>query len=1632
MSLSNLLGRAHAALAHRFTDAATAPNLLFFSFTDGTARSHIVRAAGASFAQAWKDGATRCQAEARRLKLAARWLRVDWPVETQATTWAELAERLKRTKRNYFRMGLALDAELRHAFLEPELNANAMLYLGADKAEAGVNPKNFTVRAQRRFGKTFEPDFSPDAAVYVFTHEGLFVSDDPAINALPDGSEPNWLPATATRLGWRNPASLNAGLRQIPALSAGQVYALIESSANFLARQVKKSGQFVYGHFPCFGRLIPTYNSLRHASSVYSMLEAWELTRDDALLAAIRRGLTCLADTLIRRYPQPDGTHLAYNVDVNGEIKLGANAVSLLALVKYDELTHDTRYRGLMEELALGIARMQDANTGKLVHVLNSDDLSVKEAFRIVYYDGEAAFGLMRLYGLTRDPRWLAIVEKAFDYFIANDHWKHHDHWLSYCANELTLYKPEEKYFRFGVQNIAGYLDFILTRETTYPTLLELSMAFEAMLRRINTDHPEMRHVLDDLDIEKFHRALHHRAHYLLNGFFWPELAMYYAKPQSVVGSFFIRHHSFRVRIDDIEHYLSGYVAYWKMLTGTGPYASGAKNSGHTAPESRPDTSNNGSRERAVIAWGGDVNLGRRQHYRTSELGAGNVLNIPALKEADLSIVNLECVVATQGEQGVRKGEGGPYYYRARPEMLKVLLEAGVDVVATANNHSGDYGPQALLEQRLWLDATGIAHAGTGTDRESAFAATVRRAKNLNVAVFSVDATQHRFAAAAGTPGGAYLPLENANDWYAEFAPRIAAVRAQAHLVFVAVHWGANFAPEPSAAQRAAAHALVEAGADAVLGASAHVVQGIEIHKNRPIIYDAGDLLFDSIRREPRKSGVFRLECDHTGVTSLTFTPVAVGFAQTAQLKGDDARAASERFSQRCAVLGTAVSVNQAGQACITLSPPARDRITPVPAPRVRPDPHVAALAHDFLAAHAKRHTVDTVPDDARIEPCDIGPLTLLGFRVTPQTITHRRMLWVETFWQCHAPMQDDLRIDIRAVPMRESTMPAWGQAMDHDPCDWMMPTSRWVPGVIYRDYYGLRPPYLKDLQNVDLHVTIRLVSGRGTSAPLTLPITVKLAIPGKNTVANKETSAAMAPVYRTTFPDVIYDSKPGQTWTATQLAAITQGRWVVEPPEGWYAKSVIAGAKHIGMVPGPTLFVAHTESDRHRHEQRSRPAKSFNRHSLLPSRAGQLAGAIVSEEHIAQHLPRNFPLLLVSDPIQCLIELGLAARQRYHGDVVAVTGTVGKSTTTSLIQTLLGGPARVLASSDNYNSRVGAPATLASLSPDYEAAVIEVAQSALWMKRGPVTRLLRPSVALITEIGMSQTDARVKSIEDAARWKARIFDGLCDAAVAIVGEHLPCLDYVLERARQHAKRVIVFGHSPQADIRILEVHMDEAGSWVRLALPTGSVRLRVPVPGSGMVNNTVAAIAVLHALGRDIPSAVEALARFELDEGRMQHHDLQLKGARVQVIDDSFNAEVVSMAHALSVFGAARKRSPKRRIAVLGRIVHLGELAKPLHASLAQPVLASGADLVITHGDEMRYLREVLPETLLGPHFSDAPALVEYLMKVLKDGDLVLLKGSRRDSDFGSVFSLLAQYSTSHGPGSSTHTATGTHGTSV
>jgi len=548
-----------------------------------------------------------------------------------------------------------------------------------------------------------------------------------------------------------------------------------------------------------------------------------------------------------------------------------------------------------------------------------------------------------------------------------------------------------------------------------------------------------------------------------------------------------------------VEHYLSGYVAYLRFLqTREGEDPDKRPERADENPAAAPWPS---SAAGPIVAWGGDVNLGRRQHYRTQQLGPASVLGgVPVLAEADLRIVNLECVVATRGEQGVPKGEGGPHYFRARPEMLRVLAEVGIDLVATANNHSGDYGAGALAEQAALLDAAGIGHAGSGPTLEAALAPALRRAGDLNVALFAIDATQPRFAAGEARAGNAYLPISSPSAWTACLAPRIAAVRAQAHVVLVAVHWGKNHEPAPGADEIAVGRAIIEAGADAVLGASAHVVQGVEIHKGRPIIHDAGDLLFDAIGRQSEdsdESGVFSLHLGTEGVRRVVFTPIETGFGRTVQLQGERAAPAVERFMRKSAALGARFAIAPDGQCALDLHPAAR---TPQPMPLLPMKMHKSDAEIRAVQQPREEWLAASVPAEAALaRPLSLGPLRLLGARTTPAAIAGRGMLYVETFWQIDEATDVDWRFDIRAVPQSPATMPAWGAAMDHDPCDWMWPTSRWQPGRIYRDFHGLRPPAARRLHDAQLQLEIGLVGDADRPEPILLPGQVPFAVrPGR------------------------------------------------------------------------------------------------------------------------------------------------------------------------------------------------------------------------------------------------------------------------------------------------------------------------------------------------------------------------------------------------------------------------------------------------------------------------------------------------------------------------------------------------------
>lgn len=537
--------------------------VLFLSTSDGSERALTVLGRGADLAAAWLDAWAQWRQRQVGEAGLPRWVRVDRVMHVQAANWGQVRRLLAGTKTNYFALGIAWDAALAQACLPEELWGHACLYSG-DINACVPSDENLRALTRRKFGR--ETGWPQDDAtpLWLFQTKGVFVEGEGPVQLLDN-------------------EGVMDRVRRIDQPDATLVADAVQRSADYLTRQVTLSGRWVYGWYPCFDRPVPSYNALRHASAAYSLLEAWDLTRQPAHLEAATRAIDHLCRELIKPVAVATGeAHVAYLVDEGAEIKLGGNGVAILALAKRIELTGEARHLALIRPLAEGLLRMQDAATGAFVHVLEFPSLAVKEVHRTVYYDGEAAFGLLKAYQLTGERRYLEAVERAVEYFIQAQHWRSHDHWLAYAVNELTRLAPQERYFLLGLKNVSRHLGFIRQRITAYPTLLELTMAASALLDRMDTLGLEPLALDPGFDRQAFEQALHQRARHLFSGYFFPELAMFFRSPARVVNTFFIRHYSFRVRIDDVQHYLSGLVAYHQR------FLSGART---LAPSTAPELS---------------------------------------------------------------------------------------------------------------------------------------------------------------------------------------------------------------------------------------------------------------------------------------------------------------------------------------------------------------------------------------------------------------------------------------------------------------------------------------------------------------------------------------------------------------------------------------------------------------------------------------------------------------------------------------------------------------------------------------------------------------------------------------------------------------------------------------------------------------------------------------------------------------------------------------------------------------------------------------------------------------------------------------------------------------------------------
>jgi UDP-N-acetylmuramoyl-tripeptide--D-alanyl-D-alanine ligase len=369
-------------------------------------------------------------------------------------------------------------------------------------------------------------------------------------------------------------------------------------------------------------------------------------------------------------------------------------------------------------------------------------------------------------------------------------------------------------------------------------------------------------------------------------------------------------------------------------------------------------------------------------------------------------------------------------------------------------------------------------------------------------------------------------------------------------------------------------------------------------------------------------------------------------------------------------------------------------------------------------------------------------------------------------------------------------------------------------------------------------------------------------------------------------------------------------------------------------------------------------------------------------------------PLLVVDDVLEGLRELARAARARFAGKVIAVTGSVGKTSTKEALRLVLSRQGKTHASAASYNNHWGVPLSLSRCPADANFAVFELGMNHAG-EIGPLSRLVQPDIAIITTIAPVHIEF-FESIDGIADAKAEIFEGLVENGVAILNRDNDQYNRLCDRALDaRVSRVVGFGEESGADARLIKCMLQADTSTVQANILGDDVTYKLGAPGKHLVMNSLAVLAAAKIAGADLAVSALALSDLQPASGRGTRIRLDMPGGHALLIDESYNANPVSMVAALALLGQAEPGSSGRRIAVLGDMLELGERSTELHAGLAQPIVDHGVDLVFCAGPGMRNLWEALPSNRRGGYANDSGALEPRVLEAVSSGDVIMIKGS-------------------------------------
>jgi UDP-N-acetylmuramoyl-tripeptide--D-alanyl-D-alanine ligase len=382
-------------------------------------------------------------------------------------------------------------------------------------------------------------------------------------------------------------------------------------------------------------------------------------------------------------------------------------------------------------------------------------------------------------------------------------------------------------------------------------------------------------------------------------------------------------------------------------------------------------------------------------------------------------------------------------------------------------------------------------------------------------------------------------------------------------------------------------------------------------------------------------------------------------------------------------------------------------------------------------------------------------------------------------------------------------------------------------------------------------------------------------------------------------------------------------------------------------------------------------------------------AAAVVSRE-----VPGAARLVRVADTMKALVDLGRAGRARSSARIASVTGSVGKTSTKDALRTMLSAQAKTEANAASYNNHVGVPISLARLPTDASYGVFEIGMNHPG-EIEPLARQVAAHVGVVTNVEPAHI-GHMGSEEAIADEKACLFAGMSAGAVAVLNRDNRHYERLAGQARRFGvSRIVGFGKSAAAEARLLACRLQDSGSDVEALIHGRRIEYRLGAAGEHWVLNSIAALAVVEALGADVAKAAATLGEVKASPGRGARRRLKFGSGTVEFLDESYNANPASVRAMLAVLARTAPAPGGRRLLALGDMRELGEYADGLHAGLADAVAASGAAQVFLCGPHMQALWQRLAAAQKGAYRRDSAALAGEVAAALRAGDVIAIKGS-------------------------------------